>query len=969
MKTFLEEVALDLKERLGKNLADSALIFVNKRPILYMQEFLSQNENMPIWSPAMFTIQDFFNLSTKETLADPYTQFFTLWKSYQGLTSFPAKDKMEVDRFYRMGLTILSDFMQLDEELIPVQQLYEDLRNMTLIDLEFGELNEEQISFLSQFWSSFSSEEYHEKQESFLRLWKILPKLYQNFHQGLKELSFITQGKIYRDLVENYAEKIDFLKPFESGKLVFIGFNALTKTERILFKKWQDQGLALFYFDGDPYYLDNPIQEAGQFLRRNLNQYGLQNALDFKKSLIQEEKKIEVISVQGQTAQAKLLPEMLNPILSELKNQAKSTKIALVLADESLLIPVLQSLPVHFPGEEERIPLNITMGYSLVYSTLFGLLESYLRIQEEISIHHKDYLDYSLIQSFFLHPFFPAGSNSKPEILSFFKGFHGPKINLDELENLSSIGLYIQKMETGSELLFGLSHFLESVLEQNSLKNLALEEEILLTVQKEILQFTDGILDFEKDLNLKFLISLIRRILKLTSCPIAGEPLEGLQIMGLMESRSLDFDHVYILGADEDHLPKGGIRDSLIPHSIRKAYGLSVGEDQEALIAYVFYRLFHRSKHVSILYNSNLEENNSGELSRFVRQLEFESGLPLKTHSYSSDFSQEPNLPVQILKHGKIWDRLLAYTSQVPNSSQAISATQLTSFIQCSLRFALHYLMGMKEPLDRGEEIDSRQFGEILHGALFQFYADLVRLDPSITENRLMDKKAEVKSIVQKAYEEIRFKNRSIPKKTIGKDRIVLSVLETYFLRILDHDLKLTPFTILALEEKDSLQSFISIPIEGKEMEIRIQGIIDRLDEKSGNWRIVDYKTGKDLWKIEDLDTAFNQIQKPGHKAFIQTLFYTYLAKKIKNRYYIEPHLYIPGKMNPELNLGIQDTLFEFKKGKNKIQGDILMETMIEFEEKLKQSLVKIFDRTIPFQQTDNLENCKYCEFKVICNR
>ncbi len=1004
--TFLEEVASDIHQKLGDNLKDSALVFVNKRPLIYMQNFLAKLQKKPIWSPFMFTIQEFFALSTEKITADSFTQFFTLWSSYQELLEANEREEIRIDRFYRTGLTLLSDFLKMDEDLVPVNQLFEDLRDISLLDAKFSGLEEDQKEFLKSFWASFSGNEQHVQQEKFIRMWQRMPALYESFHDKLSQKGLITEGMVYRNLAEGKADIPHFTDTFKDGKLIFIGFNALSKSEVKLFQHWQKEGRALFYFDDDAYYMKDKLQEAGRFLRRNIFTYGLINTLTpidlvtgsrkETDNLQNSNKTIKIYSVQGQTAQAKLLPNLLLPHYPELKKGIGS-QVAIILADENLLIPVLQSIPTHFPREDlelakeyslgdNQMPLNITMGFSLSNSTLFGLINSYLSVQEEIGNLYVHKINYREVEVYINHPYIPLSSSQRSKFLDKLITAQRSEIPLSDIsKNIPGAHLYFKSHTDGIDSLYTLLEFITWIREDEGIRMNALDEELAIATILEINKLLDGLIEFKDEISFPLVLSLVKRALKLISIPLVGEPLVGLQIMGLLETRSLDFETIYILGASESNLPKASIRESLIPESILKAYGLPILEDADALSAYIFYRLFQRAKHISVFYNSNLDENNSGEESRFLKQLEFESGHTFQRYVYAPNFESKPQKAISVKKEGRVLKKLMEFYKPHLNKP-AISASGFTTYLTCPLQFYYKYIAGIREEKEIVENLESNNLGSIVHAVMQNFYQDLFQISPEITAERIHSKKIELKDLCIKAYKEHMFKESYMEVdpndfSISGKMQIALEVIENFAKTFLNHDLENTPFTILQLENKEDFKSkfLIRIRDQKEEVEIELKGILDRLDRKDGITRIIDYKTGRDTLKFDSLAKLFQKDTKKPNKALLQTLFYTYITENVMQEANVEPHLWVVQEIKKgngtlfttqALGTGIHSLASEKPSYQvTKLQGELLETIKLEFKQNLKITFETLFDSEIPFTQTSILKNCEYCAYRSLCGR
>lgn len=967
MKPFLEEVAEDLVYKLGDGLSNSALIFVNKRPLIFIQKYLSNLKEVPVWAPYLFTIQEFIDQSSRLKIGDSYTQFFCLWEAYKELLTNSEMETLRIDQFYRIGLSLISDFNQIDEEMIEVNTLYQDLRDRAEIDKAFGGLDEDQINFLKNFWSSFSRDKRSQVQDQFIKMWNRMPKLYKRFHENLESRGLTTQGMQYRRLGEGMEEIPQFMDQFQDGKLVFIGFNALSKAEAKIFKKWQNEKKALFYFDFDSYYINDDLQEAGKFLRKNLK-LGLLNSLDCSSRMDQDTKPVHVYSIQGTIAQAKILPQIIKIQEKDLQDLNNPTQSAVILADESLLIPVLQSLPLNFPDSGKKIPLNITMGYSMKTSPLFSLIELWIFFQKEISQSKKEEILYNDVEAFLSHPFIEENSNTIKKFRDFILVNRLTEISLKDIViQDSSFPIFFRIHQEGIESLNSFLQYLEFIRNREGMALHGLDYELILSTIQELRLLIDSLLEFKEKISLSLVFSFLKKILKTITVPLAGEPLEGLQIMGLMETRSLDFNRIYILGAGDSFLPKPSNRESLIPDSIRKAYGLSIAEDQDALIAYVFYRLFQRSQEVHILYNSVQDENNSGEPSRFIRQIEFESQFSFKKYVYIPQFGFNSPKSIIIEKKGFIRDQLKKYYTD-GDSSTCFSASAYILFLECPLRFYFKYLAKIGEletvPLD----IEPRFIGEVFHATMEAFYQVLIKDGNRIEKESIEKNKNQIPDIIKNCYINLSKKNEGIKTQLTGKDQIAIEVIQEYVRRVYEHDLSLAPFQIFYLEDHETFVLDFPIQIENNTRKIQFKGIIDRIDDIQGTRRIVDYKTGNASLDYSHLEDMFERDSKKINTALIQTLIYTMIAQKFLDIKNLEPHLYLVNDLKSE-------TRFFRKADKSRDQeqsllyGEFLNEEIQKFKELLKKSLEDLFDIEKPFYQTNNRENCENCPYKIICSR
>ncbi|SMC76035.1 PD-(D/E)XK nuclease family protein [Pedobacter nyackensis] len=963
MKPFLREVAEGLVAQLGGELQHAAIIFNNKRPVAYLQDHLARIINKPFWSPSFFTIQEFFALSCELKVADAFTQFFTLYQKYNELAMQSGENKIEPAKFYPIARIILSDFAQIDNDLVNAEKLFEQLEDFAEIDYQFDYLTEEQQEFLKGFWSSYSEGKHKKQQEQFIRMWQRMPDLYRGYHEALKEKGLTTMGHIYRQLAEGKSGQPDFTNSF--NKLVFVGFNALSRAEAVVFKRWQAQGKTLFYFDTDAYYINDPLQEAGLFLRKNFEVNGLLNALGESKELIRANPKVvNVYKTQGQVAQAKILSTALQRDYPMLNTEDNAGKIALILADESLLLPVLQTIPTHYYDGVEKHPvdINVTMGYPLVASSIFGLADLWLSVQAQLIQGEKDTVYYKEVEAFLSHPLTGITEQLRSKIQQKLLAEQLAEVPLSRLQGqkglLATFFTRVKNSEEATNTLQAIfKHILEQQLANKTLRQT--EADLFVATIKELNRLHDALKAYIPGLTsakeLSFVLSLIQKAVQGIAVPLSGEPLQGIQVMGLLESRSLDFEQVYILGVNEGLLPQTSVSPSFIPDSIRRAYGLPVIENQDAISAYMFYRLLQRSAKVSLVYNAQADDTNTGEPTRFLRQLEYESGYTFNYLEHKQRISTEKKLPVTIQKDEKVMAVLNKYlTGETP-----LSASALTSYVNCPLQFFYKYVAKIEEPKEISENLEANYIGSMLHYVLETFYGDLMAEDTVITKQRIEEHRKSVPELAVKAFSQVMFENENLQVSHNGMQKVVLAIVEEYANLILDYDEIEAPFEVLALEKKDRVE--FKFKVKGHEKSITLHGIIDRIDRKNGITRIVDYKTGSDILRYSNLKDVFDTNSNKQNKALIQTLFYTYVFERANAVEEVEPNLYSIRNMRKE------GTFFIEGKEKIKLKGEKLENIKTEFLVFLEAKLGELFDEDMPFVPTSNEAGFAYSPYLTLC--
>ena len=948
---FLYRVAGDLLKRFGNELQEVAVVFNNKRPQVYLKKYLAEVSGKPIWSPQFYTIQQFMSMGTNLVPANPLKQFFVLFGCYNQLLKKEGKETVAPDEFFPLAEIILADFGQVDYYLAAADEVFSLIENIAELQLQFPNFDEEQLQFMKTFWSSFSEKKQNHIQQKFIELWQRMPNLYRNFHSQLAKEGLITNAKMYRNLAEGRLSDPDFLKRFKHT--VFVGFNALSKAEEQLFKKWQEKGMCSFYFDADAHYFSNTTQEAGYFLRRNVHVVGLINQFQNPPAQVNDAaKEFTIIQALGNVAQGKLLSK----ILSKEENTSPNSK-AVILADEQLLLPALQTI------SDEGV--NVTMGYPFEQSALYGLCDLWLSIQEALS--QQPEVHYKQVLSYVFNPLIGVEAAQRNLFHSRSVDEKQVAFQREELLPLGKIaGLTFSPFTDSLTAIRHLASVLLLVSEGE--KPLRRIDALLVTAAvKALNQLTDSFEELKisgvADLKPRFVLRLIRRALQGLTVPFEGEPLAGMQVMGLLESRNLDFDELVILGVNEGILPKISHTPTFIPDNLRRSFGLPILEHQNAISAYLFYRLMHCAKKITLVYNAVTDEKSTGEESRFIKQLEFETKAQF-THLVQQNQSivNANNLGIVVQKTGEVWNKLNQYLirNDNPKYNKSISATAFTDYNSCSLRFFYKNIARLKEPKDLPDQIEANLIGSALHTVMEQFYKPA--LGKEVTAEFIKAQEKRLPQLCEAALaKELKSDLKKAATTTPAIQQIVLQVLEQYALKIIRKDEELVPFLIQELENKSDYLTLYPFGEEGKQ--ILLYGLIDRVDVKGGKTRIVDYKTGKDQVKYKDFPSLFDENGKDQNKALLQTLFYTYVYEQVKNKQQVEPHLYTVRDFK-------EGTLFKEKQKGGLALKDQNLETFKSlFAEKLQEKLQELFNPDVPFLQTTNLENCSYCPYKDICQR
>ncbi len=946
MSSFLHSVAEDLVHRFGDDLKDIAIVFNNKRPIVFLKKHLADLNKKPFFSPAFFTIQSFFAKSTTLVQADFLARFFVLHDAYNELLRKEGKDEMAPDDFLPMAEIILRDFDQIDLDLVEPTAVYSYLKDVALIEQQFPLLTEEQQAFLAQFWSSFSMDKQVHIQEKFIELWSRLPLLYKLFHKRIEEQNLTGISTTYRQLAEETADQSDFIDIYK--KVVIVGFNALNKAEAKVFKRWQVEDRALFYFDADPYYMDDETQEAGLFLRKTINEYRLENALGaFPKLLNDSSKIVEVFPVLGHVAQAKVLNKILE------KSVYSSAQTAIILADESLLIPVLQTL-------SDELKINITMGFPLSQSPIFGWIDLWLNLQEYSPSAGNNNVEKQSVLAFVSHPLSGISFLEREVILLILERNVGNEISINDLSfSQKHAKAFFRKNKTGLETLSSLEETITSLYEWR-LENKELhliESSLFIRIAKVLTILNDSIQKYSPFISRHLCLSFIRKAMLGIAAPIEGEPLDGIQVMGMLESRCLDFDEVIILGANEGVLPQLSVSPTFIPDSLRRAFGMPVLENQDALSAYLFYRLLQRARKVSVVYNQIVESNSTGEPSRFLQQIQFESELPSVLFPQKQVIQLSPPAPnLRIEKSPEIMAQLEEYLKP---SGKSLSASGLLCYLKCPLEFFFKYVAGYKEPQRPLNALDLGAIGTLVHTIIERFYQPFHQEKKLVSREAIESKLEDLPLLCKHVLLDFFEVDATIDVKLNSEQLIALSIIEENARVILHYDAEeVAPFRIIELENKEDYRCSFPVEINGVAQELNLYAIIDRIDEVKGQKRIVDYKTGSDKLTFSAESMSTKEFSKLNRAAF-QSLLYTLIYEHVKKVSHVQPHLYILRQLQNGSALTMDKEL---------VEGEHLIYAKEIFKEQLNILLSELFNPEIPFVHNEHSTYCIDGVYSKLCH-
>jgi len=944
MKPFLKELAERVISQYPK-LDDVTIVFPNRRAALFFRKYLAESIDKPAWSPMLLSVEEFFSGLSELHTPDKLSLIFRLYKIYGSV----MKKEEAFDRFYFWGEMLLRDFDEVDKYMINAPLLFKDLSQLKELDETFDYLTIEQKDFLRKFWIGFEDRPSMSKDE-FLKVWRKLPEVYTKFTKILKKEGLGYEGMIHRDVAERLMKEGTLAG--SKANLIFAGFNALTKAEEVIISHFVDAGADVAW-DTDAYYLNDNHQEAGQFMR----QYQLHPVLGktFRRDVsdnLKSQKNIRLTGVPQRIGQAKLVGQELEKRLLE---DLDPEKTVIVLPDESMLLPVLHSLPPTLDT------INVTMGYPLRNTPLYGLLDLLLDLQLQ---RKAEYFSHRQVTAILGHAYIMAMDEShafqiRKDILDKNRVF----IPVSDFQIEGSILANIFKViepKDGSDYLLYIVQRLGSAFNDKQ----SFDREYAFHFHKHLSRLQEVLKDSTNHPDWRGYQKLFRQVVLSQKIPFTGEPLKGIQVMGVLETRNLDFENVFVLSLNEGMLPASAKQGSYIPHSIRRAYDLPTYEHQDAIYAYLFYRLLQRSENVDLYYNTEPDILGDGEMSRYVQQLVYESGIPLKQFILHNPI--EINRAKKVTIH-KIPEVLALMNKYQMTGAKELSPSALNDYVECRLKFYLKHLAQLKEADEVEEDLDARVFGNLLHDIIYWFYLEKLEGNKGRIEKQdLVHQENKIDKLIDRAFQEHYHLDRDEPVVYEGQRIVVREIVREFVARILSIDEGYAPFTIEILEKK------IIVPFKVNDLiEVRLGGKIDRADHKNGKVRVIDYKTGKDELGFESLESLFNREGKRNKAAF-QTILYSWLynheieATPLR----VSVSELTPGLMNRK-NLFADTFRFghEMGHGRDKILVENILIHFSQFEGHLKALLDELYNPEVPFDQTPNVDSCKFCPYINICYR
>lgn len=930
---FLRDLATSFYNTDSGKLSDYCFVFPNRRAGVFFKKYLGEAASSPFFSPAVLTIQELFTSFSELRQADKLDLIFRLYETY-------SKHSLTIDNFddfYFWGEVILNDFDDTDKYLCDASKLFTNIKELKQIDDIFSYLSQNQIQAIRTFWTNFleSSGRAEENKDKFRAMWEILLPIYNDFKSSLVKDGIGYEGMVYRGVIDNLKDSSKLPEQYEQyNKIIFVGFSALNECEKELFRFLKRNGKGDFYWDYYGSILTDPNNKSTFFMESNIREFPSKMKIDLSVDTFPQ---IEIIGVPSETAQAATASQILD---KESSLTSSNLENAVVLPDESLLLPVLYSIP------ENIDPINVTMGMPLRGTSVAALMESLIDFQKGDNYYLRVL---NILKNNFVVSLESEASIALVKLINennlifvsrdlfnnndLFKLIFTPVRNskLSDLDNIKALCTYL-----------------------NDTLDYLLKSEKLSKTEKEYVYYFQTAVTRISDLMIPMKYSTFSRVLSQITgsitVPFRGEPISGIQVMGILETRVLDFENMIFCSMNEGVYPVKSVPNSFIPANLRVGFSLPTGEHQDAILAYNFYRSIYRAKKVWLIYDTRTEGLISGEPSRYIYQLKYHfakenKGLHIVESIRTYQVETIQTEPIIIEKSPEIIAKIMErYFS---GGSGSFSASSLNTYIDCPLSFYYKYIAGLKEESEVEESIEANTFGTIFHDSVKLIY-DLIA-GSEITETSL--KSLLTGNMIELIVEDV-FKKEQKINSIEGHNKIIKELIIRYIRKVINYDIKVAPFKCEFREDK--FEFGFKSP---SGLDYKVYSKIDRIDLKDGVYKIIDYKTGKG----ENLDKSIEEYFLPNRakksNIMFQLLLYALVFKserRVKDDLVIAPYI-------------LRDLVLE--KINERIPSE---DELIEFENRMGQVVDSLANPAIPFEQCneDNpSDTCSHCPFINICNR
>lgn len=989
MTPFLYQVADLFYQRSGNELFGETFVFPNRRAGSFFQKYLVEIAGKPLFSPRVITIRDLFTSLSVYQPADRIEMLVILYNCYREIT---LSDE-SFDDFLFWGEMLLSDFDETDKYLADARQLYRNVHDFRSLDDDLSHLSDEQISAIRRFWSHFMPVEGNETKERFHQTWKILYELYSAFRAALHNKGIAYEGMLFREVAER-AKAGELVIP-EKGGYIFVGLHALTPAETLLMEQFRNRGVADFYWDYDSPLVRDESNRASYRVKENMLLFPSRFPLS-SESGDTSVPQVELIGISSGVGQAKQVTRILSDLLDSghIPDPNEAINTAIVLPDENLLLPVLYSIPPAF-GK-----INVTMGYGLSHASVASLVEHLALLQLNLRTRHGETAFFHrYVKAVLTHPLVASAAREEAEQLQTHI-LHNNRIvvPVSEIPTHQLLQLIFTPITIWQEIpgyLQAIFEYLyqhltekkhavdspqggsgvvdvqhpndkvrnenrengvgEELLENESSRSEDLEREFIVQYYKTVTRLQDRLHEV-REMTVETCFHLLRGLARGISVAFSGEPLSGLQVMGVLETRALDFDNLIILSVNEGMLPQKSTASSFIPYTLRKGFGLPTYEQQDSTYAYHFYRMISRAKRIYLLYDTRTgEELQSGEVSRYFYQMKYLYGdsFHITERVATSNVAAPKITPVLVGKTPEVLRKLDMFRA---GNGRSLSASSINNYINCPLMFYFTAVEGFSEEETVEETVEANVFGSIFHRLMESLYSRYsgIPITPD-TLTALAKDEVLLNKHLEAAFARYYFRDEAHPRPLEGQHYLIGEILKSYAKQTLEVDKQFTPFTYIGSEYR--FQTAYKV---NDQLELNFKGSIDRIDQVGQSQRIIDYKTGKGETVFKEMATLFDGSKANRSYQILQVLIYGLFYLRENPDLMVSPSLYylrsIYNRMEPVIRY-------------NHHPINDLSILMPEFRQYFDALLEEIFNPDIPFTQTENVKNCEWCPFRELCNR
>lgn len=964
MIPFLYNVANAYYRKYKHDISRYVFVFPNRRAGVFFQHYLSQIAQNPIFSPEILTVTDLFERLSPLKKADRIEMLFMLYDIYKHI----SKSGESFDEFLYWGEMLLNDFDDVDKYLVDAEQLFRNVQDLKEIDAGFDFLTVEQIEAIRRFWSNFLPIGENEKKKDFLEMWEVLFRLYSELRQQLRDKGLAYEGMIFRDVVEKMERKEDVELPFE--QIVFVGLNGHSTSEEKFLHYLQKKGVADFYWDYSSPLVQDKDNKASFFINKNRMLFPSQLSLDAEEQSI-EKPVIEAIGIPSSVGQAKYVHSILQTLIDEQKitSSDKAMNTALVLPDENLLLPALYSVP------QSIDKINVTMGYNLSNSSVSGLMEQIFDLQRNIrNVDGQRGFYYRPVQAILNHRYIvnivgAAAKELRQNIVKYNRiivsvtelGIH-PLLQLifTPIEEWHAIPEYLKSILSKLKISLLVNDSDEKETENINARSVDIEGEFIVEYYKTVNKMEDTLKRSAPEMTVETYFKLLRKLIVGISVPFRGEPLSGLQVMGVLETRALDFDNLIILSMNEGIFPLKKASNSFIPYNLRRGFDLPTYEHQDSIYAYHFYRMINRAKRIFLLYDTRTDGLQTGEVSRYFHQIKhlYADRFDIRDRLAVYKVSSSESLAINIHKTPQIMSKLQGYLS---GGDRSLSASSINTYLNCPLQFYLGEVEKLAEEDEIAETIEASTFGTIFHSIMEWIYKPFAgKMVTADILHQLSKDNKYLTEMIERSFAENFFKNKDRIKPLTGQNFLTGEVIRKYIKQVLVTDAKKAPFIYIESEKRIK----IDYPLQSG-ISISLKSFIDRVDEVRGNTRIIDYKTGKGVLRFKQMKDLFDKDLKDRPKAVMQVFMYAHLYLLEEPGKIIEPGIYylrnlFDSRFDPDVI---------YKDGKDDVRITDFSPYREDFKQLFEDCLSEIFDASVPFVQTTTGEACKWCPFTNICKK